>query len=116
DAGFPATLHGNRDRLLATYYARLAADPNTTQSNGLVGRNLHSVCELWAALDPSAQAVFLTLTHRMQGSALANATHMLDHVTKLYRLNGGQGATAMSAGSCGGGEYNRMIMQEDAAL
>ena len=41
---------------------------------------------------------------------------MLDHVTLLYRVDGGEGATATSAGSCGGGEYNRMIMQQDLEL
>ena len=116
DAGYPATLTGNRDRLLATYYAWLETMPDTAQSNGLVGHDLHGVCDLWAALDPSSQDVFLTLTHRMQGATLADGSHMLDHVTKLYRVIGGQAATATDPGSCGGGEYNRMIMSMDPAL
>jgi hypothetical protein len=41
---------------------------------------------------------------------------MLDHVTKLYRAVGGQGATATDPGSCGGAEYNRLIMQMDTDL
>lgn len=110
------TLDGNRNRLLATYYAWLEADPNTQQSNGLLGRNLHSVCDLWAALDPSSQDVFRTITHRLWGATLTDGTHALSHITKLYRVIGGQGATATSAGSCGGGEYNRMIMQQDMTL
>jgi hypothetical protein len=75
------------------------------------------VCDLWGKLDPSAQQVFLTLTHRMWGSLIAaDGSHMLSHVGKLYRVIGGQGATSTAAGSCGGGEYNRMIMHVDAAL
>ena len=41
---------------------------------------------------------------------------MLAHVTRAYRVVGGQGATAGDAGSCGGGEYNRMMMSMDGAL
>jgi hypothetical protein len=41
---------------------------------------------------------------------------MLLHITKVYRITGGQGATATNPGSCGGGEYNRMIMSMDAEL
>jgi hypothetical protein len=42
---------------------------------------------------------------------------MLSHVAKLYRISGGQGAVGTSnPGSCGGGEYNRMIMSMDATL
>lgn len=115
-AGFADTLDGNRDRLLASYYAWLEADPNTPQSNGLLGANLHSVCDLWNGLDPSARDVFRTITHRLWGATLADSTHALSHVTRLYRIIGGQGATATAPGSCGGGEYNRMIMQQDMAL
>jgi hypothetical protein len=115
-AGFADTLDGNRDRLLASYYAWLAADPSTQQSNGLVGRDLHSVCDLWNALDDSSRDVFRTITHRLWGATLADGTHALSHVTRLYRVIGGQAATGTSAGSCGGGEYNRMIMQQDTAL
>jgi hypothetical protein len=117
DAAFPKTLDGNRDRLLATYFARLLADPNTQQSNGLLGRELTNVCDLWSKLDPSSRAVFVTITHRLDGSVIAtDGSRMLDHVTKLYRIIGGMGATATSAGSCGGGEYNRLIMAMDTAL
>jgi hypothetical protein len=116
DAGFAATLDGNRDRLIRTYYARLHALPGVVQSNGLDGGQLADVCALWSALDPSARAVFLTITHRLQGATLADGSHALDHVTLLYRVNGGQGASPTAAGSCGGGEYNRLIMSEDATL
>jgi hypothetical protein len=109
------SLTGQRDRLLATYLAWLQANP-APQSNGLAGGSLHSVCELWSELQPSARDVFLTITHRLYGSVLQDQSRMLDHVTKLYRLVGGDGATATAAGSCGGGEANRMIMSEDAAL
>src|SRR5205823_4510684 len=40
----------------------------------------------------------------------------LEHVGKLYRVIGGQSATSVDPGSCGGGEYNRMILHVDAAL
>jgi len=113
---FPVTLDGNRDRLLATYLAYLETMPTVQQSNGLRGADLHGVCDLWTALAPSPHEVFLTITHRLYGSVLADGSHALDHVTKLYRLVGGQDASAASNGSCGGGEYNRMIMQQDAAL
>jgi hypothetical protein len=117
DAGVvtPDTLDGNRDRLLATYLAWLQTQP--MQSNGLVGSQLHSVCELWSHLDPSAQDVFRTITHRLWGSVLAvDGMRALEHVTKLYRVIGGQGATATNAGSCGGGEYNRMFFHMDQEL
>jgi hypothetical protein len=109
------SLTGERDRLLASYLVWLQANP-APQSNGLAGGSLHSVCDLWSALQPSGKSVFLTITHRLYGSELADTTTMLDHVTKLYRLVGGQDASATADGSCGGGEYNRMIMQEDATL
>ena len=114
---FADTLDGNRDRLLHTYLAWLQTQPTVTQSNGLVGGQLANVCELWSKLDPSSQQVFLTLTHRMWGSLLhADGSHMLSHVGSLYRVIGGQSATATDPGSCGGGEYNRMIMHVDAEL
>lgn len=116
DGGLSATLDGNRDRLLQTYYAWLESQPDVQQSNGLRGRDLDGVCELWSALDPSSQAVFLTITHRLQGSTLADGSHALDHVTTLYRAIGGRGATETTPGSCGGDEYNRMILAMDGAL
>jgi hypothetical protein len=106
----------NRDRLIASYLAYLQANPTVTQSNGLSGANLTSVCDLWSRLQPSAQAVFLTLTARLDGSKLQDGSTMLDHITKLYRAVGGDGATAADPGSCGGGEFNRMIMSMDMTL
>ena len=115
-AGGPLTLDGNRDRLLASYLAYLQAHPGA-QSNGLDGATLASVCDLWSRLAPSDRAVYLTLTARMQRSALgSDGSAMLAHVVRVYRVVGGQSATASSAGSCGGGEYNRMIMSMDGAL
>jgi hypothetical protein len=111
----PAQL-ANRDRLLATYLAYLQAHPGA-QSNGLDGAQLANVCQLWSALAPSGQAVFLTITARLESSIIeTDSMPMLDHVTKLYRVVGGMGASASNAGSCGGGEYNRMIMSMDAVL
>ncbi|MCU1277211.1 MAG: Peptidyl-prolyl cis-trans isomerase [bacterium] len=118
DAAMPPTdtLDANRDRLLATYLTYLQAHPGA-QSNGLDGATLAGVCDLWTRLDPSSQAVFLTLTARMQGSHLgAGGSAMLAHVTRAYRVVGGQGAAAGNPGSCGGGEYNRMIVSVDGAL
>ena len=118
DAAMPPadTLDANRDRLLATYLVYLQAHPGA-QSNGLDGAALASVCDLWTRLDPSSQAVFRTLTARMQGSrTAADKSSMLAHVVRLYRVVGGQNASASSPGSCGGGEYNRMIMSMDPSL
>lgn len=106
-----------RDRLLASYLAFLETTPTVPQSNGLRGDALPDVCALWTALDPSSQATFLTLTARLAGSHLgSDGSSALDHVVRLYRVTGGQGATATSPGSCGGGEYNRMIVSIDDAL
>ncbi|MGZ3428442.1 MAG: hypothetical protein ACXVCV_17440, partial [Polyangia bacterium] len=118
DAAVPPadTLDGNRDRLLATYLAYLKAHPGA-QSNGLDGAALAGVCDLWSGLAPSGQALFRTLTARMQGSTLQrDGRSMLGHVATVYRVVGGQNAGAGAPGSCGGGEYNRMIMSMDAAL
>jgi hypothetical protein len=119
EAGAPPvdTLDDNRDRLLGTYLDFLKASAAPPQSNGLSGSNVSSVCDLWKKLDPSSQAVFLTLTARMQGSVLGDdGSSMLWHITRVYRIAGGQGATGSDPGSCGGGEYNRMIMSMDAHL
>jgi hypothetical protein len=113
--GYPDTLDGNRNRLLASYLAYLELDPDAAQTNGLLGRNLHSVCDVWTALQPSARDVFLTLTHRLYGSKLADGTDALSLVTKIYRIAPGTGATASDPGSCGG-EGNRMIMSMDPRL
>ncbi len=110
------TLDANRNRLLQTYYEYLKANATTPQSNGL-SNTVTSALDVWQKLDPSSQGVFLTLTARMQGSILGkDGASMLSHVTKLYRCVGGQGATSSDPGSCGGGEYNRMIMSMDAEL
>lgn len=111
------TLVSNRDRLLATYLDYLVTSATAPQTNGLSGGNVSSVCDLWIKLDPSARAAFLTITARLQGSLLgADLSSMLSHVTKVYRIAGGQGATATDPGSCGGGEDNRLIMSMDITL
>ena len=87
------------------------------QSNGLSRSNVSSACDAWSKLDPSSQAVFLTLTARLQGSVIgADGTSMLLHIVKVYRVSGGQLATATDPGSCGGGEYNLMMLSMDAEL
>jgi len=118
DAGpqWTDTLGSNRDRLLATYLAWLKANASSPQSNGLSGSNVASVCDVWSKLDPSSRAVYLTLTARLQGGRLDDQSSMLWHVTRVVRIAGGQNATASDPGSCGGAEYNRMIMSHDARL
>ncbi len=95
DAAAPPvdSLDDNRQRLLATYLAYLQAHPGA-QSNGLDGTTLASVCDLWMRLDPSARSVFFTLTARMQELArsASDRRSMLSHVTRLYRVTGGQNA------------------------
>jgi hypothetical protein len=115
DATVSDTLDGQRDRLLATYYDYLEAHASTQMTNGLRGSDLHSVCEVWSALQPSARDVFLTLTHRLYGSKLADGTPVLDLVTKVYRIAPGTSATATDTGSCGG-EGNRLILSMDPRL
>jgi hypothetical protein len=108
---------GNRDRLLATYFDRLKSIPDVQQSNGLIGRDLASVCDMWNRLDASSQNVFLTLTARLQGSVLgSDGTAALDHIVAVHRIIGGEGASGADPGSCGGGEFNRMIMSMDGQL
>ncbi|MGE0791219.1 MAG: hypothetical protein AB7S26_36435 [Sandaracinaceae bacterium] len=117
DAGRPDARRADRDRLLASYLAHLQSQPDVAQSNGLRGADLADVCDLWAALVPSGQLVFLTITDRLDGSILgSDGSTMLSHVTALYRVVGGQDATATDRGSCGGAEHNRMIMSMDATL
>ena len=106
----------NRDRLLESYLAYLKERP-APQSNGLSGESLTSTCDLWQKLAPSPQLVFLTLTARLQGARMStDGSSMLRHVTKIYRIAGGEGATATDHGSCGGVEANRMIMSMDSDL
>lgn len=117
NGGAADTLDANRARLLATYVDYLRANATTPQSNGLSASDATSSCATWSALAPSAQLVFLTLTARLQASKLgADGSSMLSHVTKVYRVAGGENATADDPGSCGGGEFNRMIMSMDTAL
>jgi hypothetical protein len=107
----------NRDRLIGTYLDHLEAHPDETQSNGLRGADLADVCDLWNRLDTSSRSVFLTLTARLQGSLLGvDQSPALDHITRVYRVVGGEGAVGTEPGSCGGGEFNRMIMSMDGQL
>lgn len=114
-ADSPTSSVANRDRLLGTYLDWLKQHPGPT-TNGLDGAQLADVCMLWTKLQPSARAVFLTLTARMDGAHLArDGSTMLDHATKLYWLTGGTGTTQSDPGSCGGAG-NRMMMSIDATL
>jgi hypothetical protein len=115
DAGATDTLASNRLRLLTSYDSYLHQYASTAQSNGL-SSSVGGVCDILAKLDPSSIAVFDTITTRLQGSTLRDGSSMLWHITKVYRITGGQGATATDPGTCGGGEFNRMIMSMDAQL
>jgi len=116
-SGAQDSLSSNRQRLWQSYYDFLLASATRPQSNGLSSSNVSSACDAWSKLDPSSQAVFLTLTARLQGSIIgADGTSMLAHIVKVYRVTGGQLATATDPGSCGGGEYNLMLLSMDTEL
>lgn len=116
DAGPPrSAVDAARDRLLASYLAYLRAHAAAPQTNGL-GASLVDVCELWSRATPATRATFLGLTDRLDGARLADGSSALAHVTALYRVVGGEGETASDPGSCGGGEFNRMIVSIDPAL
>lgn len=114
DTGDPPA--SERDRLLRTYLAHLQRFPNLTQSNGLRGADLGDVCALWGALQPSGRDTFLTITHRLEGATLADGSNALQHVVTVYRVVGGENATSSSHGSCGGAEFNRLMMSMDPEL
>lgn len=116
DTGAPPAPLTNRDRLIAGYLAYLDETPARAHSNGLRGADLDTVCDLWDALDPSSQATFLTIAARLDGSILADGSSMLDHVTTAYRIVGGEDASAIDPGSCGGAEFNRVIVSIDPVL
>lgn len=116
DEAAPDATVSTRTRLLTGYLAALRAQPDVTQSNGLRGRDLPDVCALWNGLTPSGRAVFLTITARLDGSRLADGSSMLSHITALRRVAGGEGATVTSPGSCGGAEFNRVVLSMDVAL
>ena len=85
-----------RNRLFATFAA----------SMGL------SETEAWDALDESARAVFLTVTHRLGGSRLANGDSMLSHITRVHAIHGGG-----SDGKASGGiDNNRVFFSMDDQL
>ena len=104
----------NRERLLTTYLAFLDAHPGA-QTNGLDGAQLADICQLWSKLAPSGQATFLTLAARLESGILGDGSTMLDHAVKLYKVEGGSGATSTNPGSCGG-SGNRWYISMDAAL
>jgi hypothetical protein len=95
-AGKTEGLDEARDRLFATFAASL-------------GR---SVSEAWDALDESARLVFLTVTHRLGGSRLANGDSMLSHITRVYAIHGG----GSDGKACGGIDNNRVFFSMDDQL
>ncbi len=91
DAGATDELGAHRDRLIAT---------------------LGEPCATWAALDPSARAVFLVITHRLLLSRMPDGSPALAHVTRVYLVRGG----GSDGSECGGSENNRLFLQIDDAL
>lgn len=87
----PATLSEHRDRLF--------------RGNPALGTGT-DVCARWASLDASRKAVFLTLTHRLFISTLADSTPVLAEVTAVKLILGG-GANGTT---CGGAENNRLFL------
>jgi hypothetical protein len=99
----PATLSANRDRLLDTY------------------ASIHSEadrCAAWAGFDDVQKGVFLTISDLLGKRTFMGSTRLdtaLDHVTKLYAVNGADPSPPIYD-PCGGKEYNRMFYEVDAEL
>jgi hypothetical protein len=91
DGGAVVTLAEHRDRLF--------------RGNAALGTGA-DVCARWASLEASRKAVFLTLTHRLFISQLADATPVLAEVTGVKLILGG----GASGTSCGGAENNRLFL------
>lgn len=91
DAPAVTTLADHRDRLF--------------RGNPALGTGA-DVCARWSSLDASRKAVFLTLTHRLFVSELADGTPMLAEVTAAKLILGG-GANGTT---CGGAENNRLFL------
>jgi hypothetical protein len=91
DAAGAATLSDHRDRLF--------------RGNAALGTGA-DVCARWASLDVSRKAVFLTLTHRLFVSRMADGTPMLVEITAARLILGG-GANGTT---CGGAENNRLFL------
>jgi hypothetical protein len=87
----PSTLSDHRDRLV--------------RGNPALGTGA-DVCARWSSLDASRKAVFLTLTHRLYISTLADATPVLAEVTAVTLILGG----GASGTTCGGAENNRLFL------
>jgi len=87
------TLDANRNRLFAEWVTRQG------QSNA---------CQAWDTLSCSAKGAFLTLTHRLQVSVMADGKTPLDHVDGLYAILGYDG-------QCGG-SGNRIFVSMDDYL
>ncbi|HEX3554075.1 MAG TPA: hypothetical protein VIA62_12685 [Thermoanaerobaculia bacterium] len=93
-----ASLDANRNRLFADWAAR----------NGQSG----DLCQAWQSMTCSAKGSFLTLTHRLGVSVLADYTTPLDHVTGCYAILG----DAPGSNGCGGMDYHRIYVSMDTAL
>lgn len=69
-------------------------------------------CERWSSYDPSARAIFLTITDRLWLSQTPDGLSMLDHIVRVYGVLGG-GAKGTT---CGGVDNNRMFLGMDDYL
>ena len=87
------SLAANRDRLMATWAARMGYE---------------SSCAAWSALSCAQKGAFLTLTHRLQTNRLVSTgRQVLDHVTTLYGIAPDSGC---------GGSGNRLYFAMDQTL
>lgn len=91
----PRTLSNLRDRLFRTLLPDGA-----------------SPCAPWTKLDPSARAVFLTITDRLWRSTTKDGLSMLDHIVRLYAVLGG----GSDGKNCGGVDNNRLFLGMDQYL
>lgn len=96
DGGRREGLDAGRNRLFATFAHGMGVSDSRA----------------WDALDESARAVFLTVTHRLAGSRLANGDSMLSHITRVYAIHGG----GSDGRACGGIDNNRVFFSMDDEL
>jgi hypothetical protein len=90
-----ATLKANRNRVFADWATR---------------KGYSNTCTAWNSLSKPAQGAFLTLTNRLQISYLPDGSVPLDHVTKLYSIQGDPD------NDCHGGDDNRIFVSMDDYL
>ncbi|HTM22733.1 MAG TPA: hypothetical protein VL172_19555 [Kofleriaceae bacterium] len=97
DAGGDDSLAWHRDRLF--------------RGNPELGTGADA-CARWTSLETSRRAVFLTLTHRLYISRMADDSHVLAHITGCELILGG----GSDGTQCGGAENNRLFLTLDDPL